>query len=490
MTTMTAKQILSTSLTILSIKLTTSCMPARHLETPPPGAMIKSSGSPIATAAANKGYTFNVMAPLTLPNSPEEWNSLASRLERIKELGAYAVSTDVWWGIVEGAQDDAFDWSAYLKLAEAIKNAGLKWVPILSFHQCGGNVGDECSFPIPAWLWTKYPDAITISEFGNSSRETLTPWSTSKTLPEYVAFMRSFRNTFSAHAANIAEINISFGPAGELRFPSYNSHDQGKTGYPTRGGLQAYGVLAKESFRNYALKKYSNLQGINGAWQTSLTDISQLNVPSDPNLFYGTQAWKSAYGQDLYSWYHASLLEHGRLLGEAAVAEFSNSNSPMRGIHLGAKVPGIHWRMASDRLAELNAGLIPPTNLDRPSSRDYNEIVGLFGILDQKAKAQGSRFVLHFTCLEMGDYENGDFAASLAKTLVKIVGQSSQEQNVMIKGENALSGTLVSQQAWDNMKEHIFSGPYKGITILRFDDILRSETASRNFADMVQSAAR
>ena len=377
-----------------------------------------------------------------------------------------------------------------MKLAEAIRSAGLKWVPVLSFHQCGGNVGDECAIPIPAWLWKKYPDAMTVSEFGNPTKETLTPWSTRDVLPEYMAVMRSFKNTFAAHASNIAEINISFGPSGELRFPSYNSHDQGKANCPTRGGLQAYGVLARESFRKYVIQKYGSLQRINGAWNTALTDPSQVNVPSDTNIFYGAQRRQSAYNRDLYSWYHASLLEHGRLLGEAALAEFGGADSPMKGVYLGAKVPGIHWRMASDRLAELNAGLITVNTQDAPSSRDYSDIVGLFRSLDEKAKTRGSRFVFHFTCLEMSDHENGEVAASLAKTLVKIVGQAALEQNVLIKGENALSTTLSTQQSWDNMKEPIFNGPYKGITILRFDDILKSDVASRNFKEMVDAASK
>ncbi|MEI8026588.1 MAG: family 14 glycosylhydrolase [Pseudomonadota bacterium] len=490
MATPKSKSLFLTFSILLNFPFISACMAIRHLEAPLSSSQAKSAASPRAVAAAAKGYTFNVMAPLTLPQSSEEWSSLSTRLEKIKEMGAYAVSTDIWWGLVGGARDDVFDWSAYLKLAKAIKSVGLKWVPILSFHQCGGNVGDECNFPIPAWLWDKYPDAITVSEFGNPSKEVLTPWSTQKTLPEYVSFMRSFKTTFAAYASNIEEINISFGPSGELRFPSYNSHDQGKTGYPTRGGLQAYGVLARESFKKYVVQKYGSLLEINRAWKTTLTELSQVNVPSDTNLFYGAQARKSTYNRDLYSWYHTSLLEHGRLLGEAALEEFGDSRSPMKGIQLGGKVPGIHWRMASDRLAELNAGLISVNIQARPSSRDYQEIVGLFGFLDEKAKTLGTRFVLHFTCLEMGDRENGDVAASLAKTLVKIVGQAAQQQNLLIKGENALSSTLANQQAWDNMKEHIFKGPYKGITILRFDDILKSDVATRNFKEMVEAALK
>ena len=37
-----------------------------------------------------------------------------------------------------------------------ITAAGLDIAPILSFHQCGGNVGDDCDVPLPPWLWRKY----------------------------------------------------------------------------------------------------------------------------------------------------------------------------------------------------------------------------------------------------------------------------------------------------------------------------------------------
>ncbi len=451
---------------------------------------VQPNSSLLGELAAAKDYTFNVMAPLTLPKNTEEWDSLASRLVRIRELGAFAVSTDIWWGLVEAERDNKFDWSQYLRLAEVVSAAGLRWVPILSFHQCGGNVGDDCSIPLPSWLWNKFPEARTVSEFGNSSSENISVWSTKQLLPQYVEFMRSFSKAFASYSKNIVEINISFGPAGELRYPSYNSHDNGKTGYPTRGGFQGNSKEARESFRTFVIKKYGDLNTINTAWNTKILNMDQINVPSDPGLFYRTNAWKSAYGGDLYQWYHESLLEHGRLLGEAAIDELSSPSSSMRGIHLGGKVPGIHWRMKSDRLAELNAGLILVGSGAQPSSNDYKSIVGLFSSLDQEAKRKNSRFILHFTCLEMGDNENGNEAASLAKTLVEIVGEAATKAGVIIKGENALSGTLTNQNAWDNMKSHIFSGPYKGLTILRLDNILQSEVAARNFKEIVQQAGQ
>lgn len=441
-------------------------------------------------AAARNGYTFNVMLPLTLPQTDAEWASLSQRLTRIKEVGAYAVSTDVWWSLVEAKSDNTFNWEAYEKLADAIVAADLKWVPILSFHQCGGNVGDECDFKLPDWLWTKYPSALTRSEFGNDSKEAISVWSTADALNEYVDFMKSFVEKFGRYAPHIAEINVSFGPAGELRYPSYNSHDQG-TGYPTRGGLQAYSEQAIASFREFVLAKYRTVSATSAAWGVPLTRKVQILPPKSSEEFYTTGAHLKPYGRDFFEWYHGSLIERGRLLGEASINTLLAPDSPFKGVELGAKVPGIHWRMASDRAAELSAGLVLPPSADSkgPSAQDYEGIVKLFASLDKSAQAKGGRFVLHFTCLEMSDNEGGYEAFSKASTLVRMVGEAAEKEGVLIKGENALSGTLGSQSAWDNMRQSLFNGPYKGLTILRLDHVLKSEVAMRNFATLVNDAS-
>src|SRR5919204_651996 len=102
--------------------------------------------------------------------------------------------------------------------------------------------------------------------------------------------MHAFKEHFAAKAGITDEINISLGPAGELRYPSYNAHDatqDGRTcGFPTRGCFQAYSEPAKADFRAYVLAKYQDLQGVNAAWRDSLGDhplseISQIGPPDD-----------------------------------------------------------------------------------------------------------------------------------------------------------------------------------------------------------------
>lgn len=83
-----------------------------------------------------------VMAPLEV----SDWERFKQQLHQAKAIGVTAVSTDVWWGKVEKKGDQQFDWSYYDAVSSVIIEAGLKWVPILSFHKCGGNVGTAATF--------------------------------------------------------------------------------------------------------------------------------------------------------------------------------------------------------------------------------------------------------------------------------------------------------------------------------------------------------
>ncbi|RZF22281.1 glycosyl hydrolase family protein [Halobacteriovorax vibrionivorans] len=433
---------------------------------------------------------FNVMAPLVIgdPNnlsseySKAELRKFQDQLNEIKSLGATGVSTDIWWGLIE-KEDNKFNWQYYQVLSDLIIDAGLKWVPILSFHKCGGNVGDTCDVPIPNWLWQKYgTSAMSKSEQGNFSKEYLSVWSTHKAINEFYEVMGSFKMNFSHKMKDIYEINVSLGPAGELRYPSYNSHDNG-SGYPTRGALQAYSELAIESFRNYVRNKYSNIDTVNFMWGFNLSSFKEV-APPNPFFFFPAQEQHTNYGKDFYNWYSKSLREHGKRILGAAIDTFRSEAH----IQLGFKVPGIHWRVApgADRLAELNAGLIS-TDQDIFSDKTghgYNRIIGIINELRKEKDFHQLNF--HFTCLEMNNLEGPTNAQSYAKALVFWVAQEAQKQGVRILGENALAGTLHDHKAWDNIADALYFGNYDGVTFLRMGTILSSQLAKDRFRQMTK----
>lgn len=409
-----------------------------------------------------------VMAPLEV----QDWDGFRRQLQQAKSIGVTAVSTDVWWGKVEKEADQQFDWGYYDIVSDTIIDAGLKWVPIISFHRCGGNVGDSCDIPIPHWLWKKLGGDKSYrlmykSEQGKFSREVLALWSDDKARQQYAEFIRDFSRHFADKAPHIEEINISAGPSGELRYPSYNQHDGFK--YPERGFLQAYSDLAIDDFSDFAKERYANLHNLNGAWNTRLEDWEQVRPPDDAAGFFQRKDYLNIqYGRDFIEWYNHALIEHGEFMIDLAL-EALGDNFP--DTPLGIKIPGVHWLMSSPglpRSAEVTAGLIP-TNLDIGSDDTAH---GYGPILDsvRQMGGRGHAVVLHFTCLEMDD-KNEAPEYSLAKDLVFWVGNGAAARGVTIMGENALSGGISNDQGWNNIENAVRWSAYKGLTTLRVGDL-------------------
>jgi hypothetical protein len=306
--------------------------------------------------------TINVMASLLTgdPLNPSSAESIEARakfiafLRKMKRLGVQGVSIDLWWGLLQ-PEEGPIDWTKpgpayYDWIINTIIAEGLMVVPILSFHQCGGNVGDDVFVPIPAWVWTKLARLLGdadyakfVSEQGNACPEYVSFWATHLILDDYLAVVKAFRDHFADRAQHISEINISLGPAGELRYPSYNSHDKG-VDYPTRGALQCYSKMALESFRAWALDKYGSLEAIDAKWNTNLAGGQKLLPPSNPKQFFAdSDHVDMQYGRDFFDWYAEQPHKHARLVLKGVFDILAADDSPMKGIDIGVKVPGIHW---------------------------------------------------------------------------------------------------------------------------------------------------
>jgi hypothetical protein len=451
----------------------------------------------------------NVMAPLDLDAGPAgAWDAFNAQLKIAKSMGVDAVSVDVWWGKVERAGDNVFDWSYYDRIEAAIEAAGLHWVPIMSFHQCGGNVGDSCNIPIPGWIWDRYKDqgapreALQYrSERDNVSSEVVAVWQDKLVVAQYQEFMKAFQSHFAAKAGITDEINLSMGPAGELRYPSYNAHDGAACGFPTRGCFQAYSDPARADFRAFVLNKYRDLAGVNAAWKgslggTPLTDSAQIGPPDDQDPANGRAGafisrddeFGTQYGRDFIDWYNQSLVDHGRRLLDAAIATFSGG--AFKNASIGLKMAGVHWQMMDGadhpRAAEMAAGLIQ-TSIG--SLKDEAHGFGYQNILNMVASYRGrAKIDFHFTCLEKDDMEwdGGSHAFSLAKTLVFWVAQTAADKGLIIKGENALDGGVTSDHGWDNIWNAFHWAAYTGLTVLRINAVTTdSDLGQRRYRDFI-----
>jgi len=214
-----------------------------------------------------------VMLPLSAITSNNQVNNptvLAQQLAKLKQGSVDGVMTDVWWGIVE-QQPNQYDWSAYSTLFKLVSDAGLKIKTIMSFHACGGNVGDECNIPLPKWIIQQgNSDIFYTDREGTRNREYLTSgidniplFPNNRTAVDlYSDFMRSFAKNFSQHFGNlITEIQIGLGPAGELRYPSYPLD---RWSFPGVGEFQCYDKFLLDELKQAAQKVGHSEWGISG----------------------------------------------------------------------------------------------------------------------------------------------------------------------------------------------------------------------------------
>jgi len=462
--------------------------------------------------------TVNVMAPLMIgdpdnPNSKFSQAQMADFKDQLKEaktLGVTGVSTDVWWGLIQPEKEGPLHLDYYDRISKAIIDAGLDWIPIISFHKCGGNVGDSANVPLPDWIWddmakkTGRPaDVFKFkSEQGHTSPEYISFFQDKVAQEYYGDVLEKFKDHYAKLAPNIQEVNISLGPAGELRYPSYNSHDQ-NAGYPTRGSLQMYGPSAVDSLRDFMLKRYGSVDAIAQKWNIPGLTLDRINPPDNPqNFFDSNNQFNTQYGRDLFDWYNQTLIDHGRNTLSTALTKLGGPNSAFSDTDIGAKVAGVHWRVGqdqngrivlSDRLAELSAGLIRTSGGDWNSDdlgHGYRPILSMLHDLQPvRVNGHANRIVPFFTCIEIPDGDNGPAVKSLAHTLASWFGFEAKKQGLFLKGENALNGNLHNNNGWDNIDGLMpmpgGSGIYHGVTLLRMEDVVNDPLARARISQLI-----
>ncbi|KAI3469887.1 hypothetical protein Pfo_026550 [Paulownia fortunei] len=320
-----------------------------------------------------------------------------------------------------------YNWGGYSELLEMAKKHGLKVQAVMSFHQCGGNVGDSCTIPLPKSVVEeidKDPDLAYTDQWGRRNYEYLSLGC--DTLPVlkgrspvqcYSDFMRAFRDTFEHLLGDtIVEIQVGMGPAGELRYPSYPEQN-GTWKFPGIGAFQCY-----DKYMLSSLKAAAEAFGKPEWGHTGPTDAGHYNNwPEDTNFFRKEGGgWNGPYGEFFLSWYSQMLLDHGERILHSAKSIFENT-----GVKISVKIAGIHWHYGTRSHApELTAGYYNTRFRD-----------GYLPIAQMLAR-HGA--VFNFTCIEMRDHEQPQDALCAPEKLVRQVALATQQAQVSLAGENAL----------------------------------------------------
>ncbi|KAH0452042.1 hypothetical protein IEQ34_019341 [Dendrobium chrysotoxum] len=384
----------------------------------------------MGTGDKGKGVPVFVMLPLDTVKPGGGMNrrkAMVASLKALKTAGVEGVMVDVWWGIVERERPEVYDWSGYDDLMEMARRIGLKVQAVMSFHKCGGNVGDSCTIPLPRWAveeMEKDPDLSYTDQWGRRNYEYISlgcdtiPVLKGRTPVQcYADFMRAFRDRFATLlGSTIVEIQVGMGPAGELRYPSYPEL-HGTWKFPGIGAFQCYDRYMLASLRAAAESAGHPEWGNGGP-----TDAGGYNSwPEDAPFFRRENGgWDGDYGQFFLSWYSGLLLDHGERVLSAATAVFTGT-----GVKISVKVAGIHWHYGTRSHApELTAGYYNTRFHD--GYKPIAEMLGRHGA------------VLNFTCVEMRNFEQPEEAMCRPEELVRQVAAAAMGAGVGLAGENAL----------------------------------------------------
>ena len=454
-----------------------------------------------------KSFVTAVMAPLEV----EKFKDFDAHLDYVFSAGVDAVSVDVWWGLVDN-ENDYIHWKKhYTDVFDRIERKGLKIIPIISFHQCGGGPNDTCDIPLKPWLWNKVKVAYGLpsveaakyeSASGEAQGDYIPQWYTDSEIFEkqsadavlslMVAYMEKFKTTFSKFSSSMVEINLSLGPTGEMRLPVYNESDGWN--FPEVGKLQVYSKSARRSFRESMRRKYNgSIAQVNAKWGTQLSNFDAIQPPGgdklvysdridESNSFFTSQGYRGKYGNDFTTWQQDVLLNHAQRLIAAADKVFDGEFS---GIPFGVKIPGLHWQQRctnTPRATEVAAGLLNTQEGSLTEGKGYEIFFRMIKSIQQKINRN---IVVHFTALEMDndsnycqhcdkEYEN---CTSLAEDLVLWVANAAHNVgDITLRGENALPGINCDDEpgdirTWGQIhKAFNRSKVYSGFTLLRMEN--------------------
>ncbi|XP_014497677.1 beta-amylase 7 isoform X1 [Vigna radiata var. radiata] len=307
-----------------------------------------------------------VMLPLGVINIKCELvdpDGLLKQLRVLKSEHVDGVMVDCWWGIVEAHAPQEYNWNGYKRLFQMVREVKLKLQVVMSFHECGGNFGDDVCIPLPHWvaeIGRSNPDIFFTDREGRHNPECLS-WGIDKervlrgrtAVEVYFDFMRSFRVEFDEYFEDglISMIEVGLGPCGELRYPSC----------PVKHGWRYPGIGEFQCYDHYMLKSLRKAAEARGhaIWARGPDNAGTYNSqPHETGFFCDGGDYDGFYGRFFLSWYSQVLVDHGnRVLSLAKLA--------FEGSCVTAKLSGIYWwYKTASHAAELTAGYYNPCNRD------------------------------------------------------------------------------------------------------------------------------
>ncbi|GJQ15914.1 hypothetical protein GpartN1_g7705.t1 [Galdieria partita] len=396
-----------------------------------------------------------VMCPLNSAFLP--LNVLAWQFDQLVKVGVEGIMLDVWWSLCEPTPG-CYDFSSYRPILQLAIERGLKIQAVLSFHTCGESEGDQVVISLPPFvrqLTTEHEFIFYTDEDGQKSFECLSLSADHAqvfpcfegvrlrtALEMYEDFMRAFYVQFSEWlGTHIVQIQVSMGPSGELRYPSFALS---RWKFPGMGAFQCYDQLMQQDYLHY------------------ITSNDDTQIEKDHPLFpcyktcgtgYNEMPWQTLFfaepkgiaettaGKIFLKWYSNKLLSHGEHILERAHHIFHNHVDSSK-VEIACKIAGIHWFYRTPyRAAEAIAGYYV--------SHDFHFYQQLALLL----KKYHATWV--FTCFEKRDEWEDKLAMCSPESLVRETWAIAANHSISYSAENGKTGKLFSWTSYLTNGIHI-----------------------------------
>eukprot|EP00871_Galdieria_phlegrea_P002121 jgi/Galph1/290/GphlegSOOS_G5129.1 len=369
---------------------------------------------------------------------------VSAQFEKLARAGVAGVMIDVWWSLCEPTPGH-YDFANYRRIFMIAIENNLRIQVVLSFHTCGESEGDEVVIQLPSFVRqvaNYHPFVFYTDENGMQSFECLgLSADNAKIFPDkgniacrsaldmYEDFMNAFAQEFgNLLCKHIVQIQVSMGPSGELRYPSFAlSHWK----FPGIGAFQCFDEKMQQDYFEEAL--YSNAANPSLFPCYMKTGEGYNSMPSNTPFFLEPNGLcEKAESKKFLEWYSNKLLLHGERILERACKVFSfwierqDENEPISSaLELGCKIAGIHWwYKTSYRPAEAVAGYYVAEEFNF-----YEKIVHLL-------RKYHATFI--FTCFEKRDDWEKSFAKCSPESIVKETWSCASRINLPYAAENAL----------------------------------------------------
>eukprot|EP00927_Polykrikos_kofoidii_P042211 TRINITY_DN3606_c0_g1_i1.p1 TRINITY_DN3606_c0_g1~~TRINITY_DN3606_c0_g1_i1.p1 ORF type:complete len:435 (+),score=80.23 TRINITY_DN3606_c0_g1_i1:88-1392(+) len=404
-----------------------------------------------------------IMLPLDIVSSSgqlKDKNALGSQLDKMRGANIDGFMADIWWGLTEPSPR-SYNFDYVRELVDMAKTRSMRVQFVASFHQCGGNVGDVCSIPVPTFvtdtngIWYK-------DQFGNEDKEYVSLFADNiavggrRIVQMYSDWFHAFATTFKEDlGATITTIQVGLGPAGELRYPAYQL-----------SRWQFCGIGAFQCFDDHAIASFKAAAAAAGHWEwdSPPRNVGDYNTRPENSSFF-RDGYKTDYGKFFLDWYFSSLKLHGARILSAAHAAFNGK------VGLAGKISGVHWwHNTEHHAAEVTSGYYNSNGRNA-----YSELAEVF--------ASNGHASVDFTCLEMRDSEQSSECASGPEELVRSVRDAAKSKQLLFSGENALP--RYDTTAYGQIES--YRADLEAFTYLRLDDTLLQDGNFNNFRDFVNT---